>query len=315
MFTHPIGYQTGAVASNTTLAEGYGRVGETTARIGYEVGAGGSYVYSAGSRGGTTVWEGARAPTTFIQEMTRSMFCLPSGSAGVPVLVLFDRMNVDAPDLTNYYYAVDRDQITNSPRKEVTFNAPVNPTLQVDAHGTALSWQTAGGQDVRVDILSSGIQVNTVQATPSIIGGFTNPEEQTGYLARVTMTTDQKWDTLTSVVQVGDDLTAGTSNMAVASTGGEARACSRRAGMDDVVVLFNARQAADLPPVQTVNGAVVYSPQLVGLLNAGRLHQGGFTVNVTTATASAAVHLADLNPAKQWTVRVDGARGRTTGLG
>jgi hypothetical protein len=307
--THPIGYATNGLAANTTLIAGYGVITEATGRVSYEVGAGGSYVYSAGSAGGSTVWDGYwNPPTTFIHEMTRSMFYLPAGTpSGVPTLILFDRMNADIPDLTGYHYTADRDRISNSPLKQVTFHSPVAPAIQTSPSSSSLSWQTPGGQDVRVDVLATSIDIDATQTTMSVIGGFVTESEQEGYMARVVPTAYRKWDTFTSVVQAGN-LTSGVWNESVSSWGGEARgAIIHREGADDVVVLFNARQASDLPPAQTQNAGLIHNPDLLAILAAGRLHTTGFTMEVTTATNSALVHVADLDMAKNWTVSIDGA--------
>jgi len=309
VFTRPVGYANGGLSANTMLAAGYGVVSEATGRTGYEVGASGSFVYTAGSTGGSTVWNGYYGPPeTFIHEMTRSMFYLPAGTAGgVPTLISFDRANVDQPNLEGYHYAIDRDQITNSPLKQWAFHAPVMPTVTASAGGTALTWQTKGGQDVRIDVLADNMGVEVAQTTTSVIGGFLHAPEDQRYVSRLTPTTYQKWDTVASVMQAGE-LTPGVSNTKVSSAGGEAKGVLvHRPGVNDVVVLFNARQAADLPPVQTDWNYLRYNPAVMGLLKAGRLHQTGFAVNVTTTTSAATIHLADLDPSKNWTIRIDGA--------
>jgi hypothetical protein len=304
--SHPEIYNPGPMVANTILVAGLGRMSEASGRIGYDVPADGSYAYSAATTGGNFAYDGYYGPPpTFVQEATRSMFYLPSGDAnggGAPTLVLFDRMNVDPPNPNGNWYATDWQTVSSSPLKQLIFHSPVAPT----ATSSGISWQTAGGQDVQVSLLTPGLSTTVTSEANGILGGYANASEL-NYVTSVTPTAYQKWNTFVSVVQSSAPGYA-VSNTRVTSTDGSAEGVLvQRAGQNDALVLFNATQAADLPPSQTdIYGHLVSNPNLLSTLNHNRLHEAGFTLNTHIATAAGDVYLTDLDTSKQWSVTVDG---------
>jgi fibronectin type 3 domain-containing protein len=302
--THPEIYApTSAMIANTFLVGGLGTMTEAAGRIGYDAPADGSYAYSAASTGGNYGWNGYyNPPTTFVQEATRSMFYLPGGASGVPILVLYDRMNVDQPTSNGYYPNVWQ-TISNSPLKQLVFHMPVVPTVTPDS----IAWQTAGGQDVKINLLTPGLGTQITPESTAMLGGNAYDSEL-HYLASVTPTSYQKWNTFVSVVQTGD----GATESRIVSTDGSAEGVDvQRPGANDAIVMFNATQGADLPR-QVVGGALVSNPNLLNVLNQGRFHEVGFNVNVHTTTSTGDVYIADLDPAKHWTLLVDGAAQAAT---
>lgn len=304
-FTQPLIYGSNAFDDNTIIAAGQGYMSEAEGQIGYDVGVNGSYVYSAASSGGNL--EPADyygAPPTFVQEMTRSMFYLPGGAGGVPTLILFDRMNVEQPDPNANWYATQWDEVSNWPLKELIFHAPVAPTVNSDS----VSWQTAGGQNVNIDMLTPGLTVAYGPESTSVIGGYGDASELTGDIITMTPSTYQQWNTFLDVVQTSEP-GASSTNLAVQSTDGLTQGVLvERAGDNDDLVMFNGQQGPNLPADQyNAGGDLVYpSTNILGMLNQDRFHESGFTVDVTTTTAVTNSYFCDLDPGKRWSVTVDG---------
>ncbi len=282
VLTHPLGYAyTDAETANSMLIAGLSGAEEIRGPVAQEFGPSGSYVYYAG----TTEGYYREWPPEFLHEWTRSFFYLPSADNHSDTLIIFDRVNAEDPrTLHTYdygYNAQDKQRIESAPSlKQWFMHAPVAPTVGQDG---SLSWTTAGGQQVKLSTLSA-MPTTTTISDESQLGletYFSSHELQ--YQIRIAPTVDRQWDTFLNVVQAYD---AGTSlqNTAVRSAGGEAEGVLvQRAGASDALVMFGAKQDS-------------------------RVLTSGYTATWTGGTGAADLYLLDLDPSKQWRVRIDGGQ-------
>ena len=249
----------------------------------------GSHAYIAGDTHGK--YYGYTEPV-FCNESTRSLVYLPSTTRAMDTIVVFDRVDAVPPlslstvnQINSLYYAQDAGHILNSPYgadglKQWTINAPVQPTIA----GDTITWDTAGGQHVRVkSLLPASTTAATYNTSTFLTLGDTDPSERK-WQARIKPATDQQWDTFLTVVQVHDGSAPAAPDL-IQSSAGQTYQGTRiaRSGDNDYVLMFGARA------------------------NAGnRLITTGTTFGWTQGTASAKVLMFDLDPAKSWTYSLDG---------
>lgn len=282
--THPLGYQSsGGEYMNSMLIGGLSATYENKGLVAHEFGPADEYAYSAGSCSGQYYEQPYyNPPDTFLHEWTRSLLYLPSADKHSDTIIVFDRTQADNPKnlpKLDRYRATDLARIQNAPaNKQWIIHSPVVPTLTPGA----ISWSTAGGQQVRVNTLLPAAQNRTVLNektawTPT--GTILN--EELRYQTRITPQTEQRWDTFLNVVQAYD---AGTSlgNTMVRSAANEAEGVVvARGSHNDTLVLFSANPSA-------------------------RVLTAGYTLNWTANTLRTEAYFMDLAPAATWSVVVDG---------
>ncbi|MBX9581577.1 MAG: hypothetical protein K2X87_14850, partial [Gemmataceae bacterium] len=285
--SHPSGYAGPAVsgeAMNSLLVAGLSSA-RARGQVAAEADPAGGYAYAAGTTGGAYYPAGYyQPPPDFLREWTRSLFYLPSADGTSATVVNFDRVDASDPQsLPRYdrYRAADRAKIEAAPAlAQWIIHAPVAPTV---APGR-LSWSTAGGQQVRVDSLTAAPLTTAVVREADLWAGYTSnfqPDQLTGYQARVSVTSDAPWQTLLNVVQVSDPGTEVRSTR-VASGGGEAEgALVQRPGQPDALVLFGARRGT-------------------------RVVSDGYALSWAGGAGRTDGYLLDLDPSRAWTVTVDG---------
>lgn len=285
--THSLGYGGPAVEGVTANSMMIGGLSSMINRgpVAQATAADGSWTYFAGTTNGVYYdsWH-SFPPAEFLHEWTRSLFYLPSSDKTSDTIIVFDRVNAEDPhDVPGFegYLPADRDAINSAPAlKQWIIHAPVVPTVS----SNAISWTTAGGQQVQVTTLGNGSFDRTVydedQLWPSP-AYYNYYASEKNYQVRITPKTEQQWDTFLNVVQASNPGTALT-NVGVQSTGGEASgALIQRAGQADTLVMFGAQEAS-------------------------RVLTSGYTTNWTAGAASTNLFLMDLDPTKSWKVSVNG---------
>jgi hypothetical protein len=308
--THPLGYGgapvNGPDGTNTMI------IGGLPAHLNYPQEfrnvvareASDRYVYIAGTNGGQAAPSGAFvAPATYLHEWTRSILYLPSIDKRSDTIVVHDRTHAeDSRTLANFsgYDSGAQQAIRSAPaRKQWVIHSPVRPTESTGI----LSWQTQGGQQVRVNTLLPLQRRQVVNNEAAIWGVYLDYEvhaTERKWQARVMPTVDKDWDTFLNVVQVYDS-GASMSNSLVRSPGGESEGVLvRRAGHPDALLMFNARPGARVP------SANPYNPSVQTILKNAHFHTAGFTVGWTSSASTTEVYLPDLSPARKWRVKVDG---------
>ncbi len=285
--THPLGYGTTAdsgASTNSMLIDGLSSMAATRGPVAQESATDGSFAYLAGTTGGQYYAQPYyQPPPTFLQEWTRSLFYLPSADGHSDTILVFDRVNASDPRTMadfSHYRASDQALMTAAPAVDQwIMNMPVQPSVT----GSGFSWQTAGGQDLSVNTLLPLNQTRSVindQQTFAGLQDFT-PSEAQGWQVRVSPVGAQNWNTFLNVVQASD-AGASSSTSLVQSDGGEAQgSLIRRSGSPDALVMFGAESQA-------------------------RVLNTGYSAHWTGGTATSTVYLLDLNPAKTWSVWVDG---------
>lgn len=306
VITHVTGYDANeAEHHNSMLLAGLSMMDEARGPIGGEVGA--DYAYHVGATGGNRYIKGYyNPPTRFLHEWTRSLLYLPSTNAQHDTVVVFDRVNAQDPEtLTKLdrYTASDLSRITKAPAlKQWVLHAPVSPTLTAGA----ISWQTGGGQAVRVATLLPADQTRAVydESTMGLVGTIVSSEKK--FQVRIRPGTDRRWDAFLNVVQAADNLSGLANDLVTSANGAAAGVILHRPGHADVLALFNAAQGPDIPSTKTVNGYLEPDLTLMDRLNTNRLQTSGYTVTWSATTASTTAFLMDLDPGTQWLGAVDG---------
>jgi hypothetical protein len=266
---------------------------------------GGDYLYMSGTTGGQAFGEGSfyQPPPTFLHEGTRSILYLPSIDKRSDTLVIFDRINALPPQsLPSFdrYYPNMQQAIQQSPLKQLFFHMPVQPAI---GPGT-VSWKTPGGQSAIITTLLPAA-AGRVAVDENLIYPLVTPSERK-WQVQITPATVQQWDTFLNVVQVHDGIAIG--NTGISSSAGDIQgAVLHRQDLNDAVVLFNARQGANL--ANWVNNGFdrsIFPPVNQALLDQVRLLSAGYTVTFASTTALADAFLMDLNPTGSWMVSIDG---------
>jgi hypothetical protein len=297
--THTIGYDVKQTHQNALLVRGMPFNGEACGRTAFDASA--SYVYAVGTQGGNS-YEGGYwdPPPRFIHEATRSYVYLPASDGKSVTVVVHDRVNADNPTRFDRFRGGDQTTVQTWPHKRLLWHTPVSPTIS----GGTISHGMGSGQQVRYVGLTPGLSIASQAVTTGFTGGTVFPSELR-FVAMVTPTVTRKWDTFLTVVQAYDPGSVGGLTRVTSADGYAEGAVVARAGHNDTLVVFNARQAADLPPDTLSNQRLVRKTNLLQTIDAGRRHAAGYDLTYTQATGTAQVLLADLNPAKAWTVQVD----------
>lgn len=249
----------------------------------------GSYAYIAGYSDGK--FFGLDEPE-FCHENQRSIVYLMSASQTADVIVVFDRVDAVPPLSLSSSGQIDflygepwATRIKASPYgadglKQWVIHAPVAPTNE--AH--AITWDTAGGQHVRVDaLLPASVTITNYDET-TVLSGTDFSDSEKKWQARIKPATDQQWDTFLNVVQVYDGSSQPTVTLIESSAGQTYQGAQvARSGDDDAITMFGGRASAG-----------------------NRLITTGTTFGWTQGTATATLVLCDLDPAKTWTYSLDG---------
>ncbi len=305
--THVIGYDANeAEHHNSMLLAGLSDMAEARGPVASEIGADGSYAYHVGATGGNRNKDGYyNPPPRFVHEWSRSLLYLPSADQRSDTVVVVDRVNTEDPSVLtglDRYRAEDQNRITGAPAlKQWIIHAPVSPTLGSDT----ITWQTAGGQTVRVNTLLPLTHSRNIYDEGSMGLKGTIRAEERHFQVRIAPSTERQWDTFLNVVQAYDSGVALTNTLVTSTNGAASGVLLKRPGQPNAVALFNAAQGPDLPPSKKVNGYLDVDPALLGMLKTNRLLSAGYQVTWASDTSSTAVFLADLNPAKQWLITVD----------
>ncbi|HET6572884.1 MAG TPA: fibronectin type III domain-containing protein [Fimbriiglobus sp.] len=285
--TRPIGYSGPAISgesANTMVIAGLSSMFDR-AVVAEDDATDGSWAYIAGTTGGQYYWpDRYDPPPAFLHEWTRSIFYLPSTDDKSDTIITFDRVDADDPTTLpkfDRYYDTEQTAITSAPGlKQWIIHTPVTPTLTPGA----ITWTTAGGQEVRVSTLQPLNQTRTVYNEDDL---WPNPpywnfyDSEKNYQVRVVPTTEQQWDTFLNVTQVSDPGTALT-NVGVRSAGGEASGVLvQRGGLADALVMFGAQQGT-------------------------RVLSTGYSMNWTAGASGTDLYLVDLDASKTWSVQVNG---------
>ncbi|HTE20274.1 MAG TPA: hypothetical protein VK689_18060, partial [Armatimonadota bacterium] len=155
--THPITY--GGVdrfgeGANSMLLAGLSSVWERKEVVAQEFGEAGDYAYAAATNGGQQYEPPyPYQPPVFLHEWSRSLLYLPSRDKHSDTIVVFDRVNAQNPKnlpKLNLYRPNDQALINNAAAlKQWVIHMPVPPTQTEEG----LTWQTPGGQGVKVSTL------------------------------------------------------------------------------------------------------------------------------------------------------------------
>jgi len=288
------------VNHNTMQVCGLQASAELRRMAAYEVGASNEYTYTAGVTGGQYVYNGYYdPPPIFMDEWTRELLYLPSTNRLSDTIVIFDRVSARDPrDLPKFdrYYQPERDAVTAADgKKEWYIHMPVSPTV----NSGSISWQTAGGQNVRVDTLLPSSNTKEIM-NEAVVGvpGTHDPSEEKWHV-RMTPTTKQEWDTFLNVFQAYDGSNVATVTLIQASAGeAQGMLMTNRAG-GDVLAMFNSHWAGRLTgtPYDGTNAAA---------LNVARLFQTGYTFSWTCSTSPTSLYLMDLDPNSAWYYKLNG---------
>ena len=291
---HPLGYGSSSYpeATNTMLIEGLGMAINVRQRVAYEESPG-AYAYIAGLNSGWPTYSNFPDPA-YLTEWTRSMVYLPSSDKQSDTVVIYDRINSKdmrtMPSYADYYYndvhgveeAIAAKPATRS-RREWIIHTPVSPAVSQPAgEPQQVQWSDPSGQTGRVTTLvptNPRTQVYDESQLWSNVGNDSILLTERKWQARVMPPTDQDWQTMLNVVQAYDNKFAPDNTLVKSADGLVEGALVKRAGLDDVLVLFSANPAQ-------------------------RLLEGGYTV-FWTAGGTTQLFLPDLDPSLTWTASVD----------
>lgn len=314
--TNPIGWgqpenNVGNDAANGMLIGGLSSLAEARGQIGQENAPDGFYAYHAGSTAGQWATPNFyQPPPRAVHEWTRSILYLPSKDEKSDTVVVFDRVHADNPfnlSRSNTYYPGFQTKmkriLASGGLKQWVIHSPVAPDTS-----NGITW-SVGSQTVKVTpLLPASRKYNVINETDwfSDVAGVVVSSSERKFHTKISPTTDQPWDTFLNVVQAYDSGFQ-PSNTLVKSGNGEAEGVLvRRSGHDDVLALFNAKQGPRLS--QALEERATHDPQLMANLSKNRLHKSSFSLSYTSNTTNSQVLIADLDPAINWEISVDGQR-------
>jgi hypothetical protein len=283
--THPLAYQGPAgqgEGTNSMLLGGLSAMGDVRRVTGQQSAPDGRYHYIAGTTAGAYYSEPRwMPPPAFVDEWTRSLLYLPGSPSDV--LIVHDRVSagpvaeVDIPK----YSSVDRTRILEaaSAAKQWILHAPVAPAITDGAYG----WRTAGGQEVRLDMLLPRERTTRViDEDAAWADVYPNPaKSEQKWQLRISPAIDERLVGFLNVIRVSDPAApAPAAPLLVRSDGGELEgALVSRTGASELLALFPAAGPA--------------------------LHAASLTVRFSTADA-ADVFMADLAVDQVWAAVLDG---------
>ncbi|MEO0292779.1 MAG: T9SS type A sorting domain-containing protein [candidate division WOR-3 bacterium] len=291
-FHHPLYYSSVISHSefeNSIIIGGLPAMEEN--RVVYANESGEDYFYASGETSGHFRPEtyGEWYPTpNFVPEWTRSMIYLPSGDGKSETVVLHDRANVlDPRSMPNFnnFWSTHKTRILeafeNFSRSQLVFHSPVPPTK---SFGNTYTWSTSSGQNVKVVSLIPLIPRDTI-----INEKLRYTSDDWGYIDtallkwqfRIMPITEKVWNTFLTVVQVLDNGVSVTSSLVKSSDNKSEGVLIKNFGRNDCLVMFNADSST-------------------------RFLNTGYSISWASET-STDVFLAQLNPAREWNVSIDGS--------
>jgi hypothetical protein len=293
----PLGYSASfAAAANDMLIEGNNMAWPTKQRVAYEASPG-VYAYIAGLNSG---WPdaGSYPDPPYLAEWTRSMVYLPSSNQQSDAIVIHDRINSKdmrtMPNYSTYNYnsvrGLEEDiaaNIATRSRREWIIHTPVNPTVSQPTGAPAqIEWivDSTSGQTGRVTILvptSPRTQVYDETQLWSALANYQISLTDRKWQARVMPPTEQDWQTMLNIVQVYDNGFTPDNALLRSTDGMVEGALVKRAGLDDLLVMFSANLAQ-------------------------RLLRQGCAFSWTAAGANTQLFLPDLDAGLKWTASIDG---------
>ena len=298
VLTHPRGYAgapSSGMGTNAVLMQGFGDM-----RGFKEIGGvawGDTFAYQSGTTGGAAVVPGYYdPPPVFVHEWTRGVLYV---SGTTDTVIVYDRANVADVLRRDRYYPVDQALFDKaSAAKQWVLHMPVRPTLTAQT----ITWTTPGGQPIQwTPVLPVGAARTIYDEKELKKSGdprWTNTailDSELKYHVRLWPSGKRDWDTFLNVIQVG---TPG--DIDVVRVPGEVEGVRvSRPGQADVVAIFNAQPSARLE-------SAAHHPSHDEALRRARLRTSGYTVRWTAAADTTELYLADLDPAKRWSVEVDG---------
>lgn len=307
--THPLTYAGPGITGegvNTLLHSGFGSMLEFRDALGAEWDAEGTFAYVAGATGGQKyATDYYQPPPTFLHEWTRSLVYLPAGSPGVDAIVVFDRSHADNPRaLTRFerYSTADRNKVNESPVvRQWIIHMPVTPSIA----GDTISWETPV-DSLRVTMLLPRERTTTT-VNESQKWGTSVTASQKKWHVRIEPQSEQAWHTFLNVVQAHGGAAPAEVDLVTSSDRVEGTVV-RRAGMPDMVVLFNAMPSARIEAL--ANGLGAHNPANLIQIRRAHVRSTAFNVQWRSGSASTRVIIADLDPAKTWQYRLNGGDSR-----
>lgn len=305
------------------------------------------FAYLVGTAGGNMYYdEVTSAPNRYVHEWTRSYIYLPSTDASSDWVGIVDRLNVDDPTavLNNDSYkqssgcpssgqcdqtAVDAGGL----RKVWALHAPSAPTIS----GDNVSWtNTTANPDytVKLTIFRPTETNRTVTASQQTsVPSSTETAGPGQWKILLSETPNTKWSMFVNNVSVYPT-TSPTTTLITTSDQQTGETCGAgtaeaigyritRTGHNDYDVMFNAKQACDIPNTDT-SGTITWSTALPGIVNQNRLRTVSTARFPTTAgytytspagsTSTRKVLIADLDPTLTWTATVDAGAAQSLGV-
>ena len=175
---------------------------------------------------------------------------------------------------------------------------PVWPTVS----GDVISWDVPSGDRVSLTMLLPRERRVVPVNEAEIWASSPIRPEQRKWQVRVLPVSEQRWTTFLNVIDVHGPGEASSAQLVASAADDVQGALVRRPGSVDLVALFNAAPGAPLPGVP---GRDAYDPVNANLLRQVRLRRTGFTIQWTSASQTADVFVADLDPARTWRYRID----------
>lgn len=281
--THPIVYGDlhGVGGTNTMLIAGFSAAETHREPLAHEFGARGEYAYFVGQTGGPMYRQPYYdPPPAFLHEWTRSLFYLPSPDKRSDTVIVFDRVLADDPrhlPKLDRYRPKDLKTIQKiSALKQWVIHTPVAPSVSA----SGLSWDTPGGQRVRVSTLLPARQTRrTLDEKPLFLASqeFSYLKTEPRFQVRIAPEIEQRWDTFLNVVQASAPALRLENRLIRSTDGGAAGVLVSREGLPDILVVFGARPAS-------------------------RVITAGFKLRWKGKSTQTEVYMADLDPSQSWLV-------------
>ena len=305
--THPLDYSGPShrgEAVNGMLLGGLGSMREWRGVVAQEFGPDNRYAYLCGTNGGQYYDQPYYdPPETFVHEWTRSLVYLPSKDHRASTIVVYDRTHLDDPrplPRAARYRPEQGSAVKGAPALRQWL---IHPTARPSAGTEEVTWPTPSGkQDVRLLTLLPKEARKTVtdldEAWPDKWPYAVKSEQK--WQVRITPARDPEWLTFLNVVQVSDPGSRDTATLVRSESGDAEGVLLERAGQ---LLLFNAKPGPKLP--QPTGGR--HNLAAARTLRSVHLSRTGYEVRWRATATTTDVLLFDLDPAKKWTARLDGA--------
>ncbi len=278
--------------------------------------AGDTFLYHSGTTGGQLVHSNYYdPPLEFVHEWNRSTMYWHN-TDGSDTIVVFDRLNVSDPKDTNTMptwryeripdYIEERIDAANAYHQWILHIPDANPNIS----GDTIKWHADNGEEVTLRTLVDdySLQIYDEQSLynaghPLYLTGVMRDGELK-YQLRIIPTQKTGFLTLANVVHVGSQ--ADFSKLL--SVADEDAVGVLMAGVDTYkLAIFNGTENTPPSPTPFENYRAAHDPERFSKTNSLRLFKTGFVINVNS-DAYTEVYIADLDPAKAWTISIDGTQ-------